>query len=1184
MADSVERTIYKLEIDGSAYIKGADALAESTKKFSDAQTEANKRLKENEAQLKKQEEQVAKARKALEDYTGKDAKYKSQLEATLRAEQAGYAKVAEAVASVRKGYEAAKKAAEDFASTSQKATNIAGGGRVPVPGSPTTAPPVIPPIIPPQVFNDFDLTEILAASTVEFDKLRAAIAAAETALSGLDQEGEEFKQLAPIVEKGKEALRLYDEAAKKVTGSSVSLRTQIRQGRDELVRLEEAGLGASKQYIELEKRVASLTDQFGDQQERIRVLASDTRLLDFGKAAITSATSAFQIYTSVSILAGNESEELQKKTMQLFAAMQLLTSLEQLANQVKRGGVLITNLQSAAQATYTAVVGASTGALRVFRLALLATGIGAAVAVIGLLVAKYIQLRNATREAGAQQRLLKEINDKAIDSYAEEVTQIDIIRRKLNDLSVPQKDRVAFAKEYNKTADEGNKIDLKQIDNIDLLNSAITRQIAKIKERALAQAAANVTTEKATALFKAQAELADELPDFVLDLDNIDKQLSDAEDKVRANMRTRKRDFDRELKDLSLVRILRDIRDANLEFTRSANLTAGLTKEPTKETKTAREKAVIENEFARKKAELDARLAELTRQEADNESKIRIEFAARLAKEQLEIERLQKEKKLTPAQAKILKAENVQINDLELNKALSDFNKKVTDARKKLNDELLDLQNQNIQDQLNLIQDEFDRRAALIDFNEKRELADSKRATQDRLDSLELQRLLIGEQNYQDAKASIISNGELEALNIIRAAANQRKDLAADLFKKSLDSLNAIFSEQLLQLDEITASKLQAEKKLFEAGAINYDEYQKKITKILADQKAQRDRLRLAELNTELAAINKRLAATTDLEEKEELKARQRRVRGQIADINSEKAEDPNQKEVESVQSYVEAIGGLTESIISFWQKANQAESEALDKSIALQEKRVSAAQRIAERGNAQYLKQEEDRLKELTIQRENAARRELAINAALQASQLLVGVTGAISKIATPGIGIAETIGAIATIFAALATGYGLVKSLQGNQPRLAEGTKYLNRGKHRPGKDTIPAWLNEGEAVIPTDKNKAYHPTVAAIYDGTIPAEHLNNFVKTYHNVKAVPRPDYGRIKEAADVHISSDGKMAYLLSEQNRKIDENNDLQRQTLRALKSMGVNVNMDKNGIAVSVLEAVEQINIDKRV
>jgi hypothetical protein len=162
-----------------------------------------------------------------------------------------------------------------------------------------------------------------------------------------------------------------------------------------------------------------------------------------------------------------------------------------------------------------------------------------------------------------------------------------------------------------------------------------------------------------------------------------------------------------------------------------------------------------------------------------------------------------------------------------------------------------------------------------------------------------------------------------------------------------------------------------------------------------------------------------------------------------------------------------------------------------------------------------------------------------------------------------------------------ALATGYGLVKSLQGNQPKLKEGTPYLRRGTHPQGTDTIPVMANEGEAIIPTDKNKAYHPVIKAIYEGTIPPQQLNHFVTTFHKMKPVPQVNYERIKEAAEMHIGHDGKMSAILNEHSALLKENNELQRAILR--KQVRVENRFDRDGITSMVTEFLEQKKIDSK-
>jgi hypothetical protein len=88
---------------------------------------------------------------------------------------------------------------------------------------------------------------------------------------------------------------------------------------------------------------------------------------------------------------------LQKALLKVQGAMALANGVQQVANLLNKDSILITQGQAAAQALYATAVGASTGAMKAFRIALLATGIGAAIAAVGLLVAKWDELTAAVR-------------------------------------------------------------------------------------------------------------------------------------------------------------------------------------------------------------------------------------------------------------------------------------------------------------------------------------------------------------------------------------------------------------------------------------------------------------------------------------------------------------------------------------------------------------------------------------------------------------------------------------------------------------------------------------------------------------------------------------------------------------------------------------------------------------------
>src|SRR5688572_16318510 len=249
MADEIQRTIYKLEIDDSAYIKGVDSLTASTQKFSQAQDAANKKLAEAKIALKAASDAVLRQQQELDNANkGSNTGIIKQRQDALKSAQVEQAKLTELVKQTEIEYQKATKLATDFANSTAK-------GRIAI-------PPVTPQQIPQLPLGGTGLGEAVGASAAEFEQLRGAIAAAELALSEMNQESEEFKALAPTVEAGKKALADYDAAAESAGQSTVSLRTQIRQGREELVKLEAQGKGNTKEYFALEQQVAKLTDAF----------------------------------------------------------------------------------------------------------------------------------------------------------------------------------------------------------------------------------------------------------------------------------------------------------------------------------------------------------------------------------------------------------------------------------------------------------------------------------------------------------------------------------------------------------------------------------------------------------------------------------------------------------------------------------------------------------------------------------------------------------------------------------------------------------------------------------------------------------------------------------------------------------------------------------------------------------
>jgi hypothetical protein len=121
----------------------------------------------------------------------------------------------------------------------------------------------------------------------------------------------------------------------------------------------------------------------------------------------STVTAGYQAFQGVTALVGVENEKLMETMVKLQGATAVLTSLEQIRAALEKESFLMlkakalqTNLLSVATAGYSAVVGTTTGAVKLFRLALISTGIGAIIVGLGLLVANMDKVAAAFQWVG----------------------------------------------------------------------------------------------------------------------------------------------------------------------------------------------------------------------------------------------------------------------------------------------------------------------------------------------------------------------------------------------------------------------------------------------------------------------------------------------------------------------------------------------------------------------------------------------------------------------------------------------------------------------------------------------------------------------------------------------------------------------------------------------------------------
>lgn len=203
-----------------------------------------------------------------------------------------------------------------------------------------------------------------------------------------------------------------------------SLTGQLRQLKQELSLLEAAGEEGSQQFQELTLRAARLEDQIGDTRERVRVLASDTFKFDAAVGAVSTLASGFEAAQGAAALFGGESEQLNEIIAKTTAATALANGVREIANVLTGQSAQKLAIEAAAQRAYSAVVGTSTGALKAFRIALAATGVGALVAGLGLLIANFSKIKDAISGTSNTTRAFNAALEESRSKTAEAVTVV----------------------------------------------------------------------------------------------------------------------------------------------------------------------------------------------------------------------------------------------------------------------------------------------------------------------------------------------------------------------------------------------------------------------------------------------------------------------------------------------------------------------------------------------------------------------------------------------------------------------------------------------------------------------------------------------------------------------------------------------------------------------------------------
>ncbi len=279
---------------------------------------------------------------------------------------------------------------------------------------------------------------------------------------------------------------------------TISLRQEMKQLTVELVQMKLRGEEDSDTYKKMAQRLGDIKDSMSDVANEAKVLGSDTRSIDMAVGSVEAFGSAAQVTEGTMQLLGSQNEDVMKGVQRLTAIQGIMNGVQQIGNALQKESAFMMGLHAAqskiaaaGQGLYSLAVGTSTGAMKAFRIALLATGIGALIVGIGLLVANWDKL-SAAISGGAD--ALNKYNKANSDALTINSIKNSMIDKEIELLKAKgaTDDQIAL-KEQEKISNNIQGIE-DQIKAIEDLKKSKESDLAKSKELTLKNIALNILT------------------------------------------------------------------------------------------------------------------------------------------------------------------------------------------------------------------------------------------------------------------------------------------------------------------------------------------------------------------------------------------------------------------------------------------------------------------------------------------------------------------------------------------------------------------------------------------------------------------------------------------------------------------------------------------------------------------
>ena len=274
----------------------------------------------------------------------------------------------------------------------------------------------------------------------------------------------------------------------------------------------------SEEFKALSKELISAQKQLKNTELALEALDSEQVASELG-----SVTGAVGDITAAFVLLGGEDGAVEETAQNIEQAIGVSMAFKGAIEGVQSGLKLFNNiiktstflqkanntvnaLAGTVMKAFGASVDTTSFAFKGLRTAIIATGIGALVVGIGLLITNFDKLAKAIRGTSDSQEAMNEASKLAVENMAEEVSAADRLNRVLKDETISRDDKTQAVKELQeKYPGLLSNVDAEK-DGIEKINKALLLNVKLVKLKAQQDAIAELRAEKFKDILNAQVD------------------------------------------------------------------------------------------------------------------------------------------------------------------------------------------------------------------------------------------------------------------------------------------------------------------------------------------------------------------------------------------------------------------------------------------------------------------------------------------------------------------------------------------------------------------------------------------------------------------------------------------------------------------------------------------------------